>query len=181
MTHIGSDFDRHLIASLPRLRRQALGLTRNGSAADDLVQETVANALGARHSFTPGTNFGAWTGRILRNRFISDIRRRRPAIDIDAAPEAALATPAAQLDGFALAELQVALARLCPEQREALFMIVLQALSYRQIAARTGCAVGTAKSRVFRARRTLAAWLDAGAPPAALAPARLPRPRTSPC
>jgi RNA polymerase sigma-70 factor (ECF subfamily) len=154
-----NDFDLQLIAALPRLRVQALALTRNGSAASDLVQNAVANALAARNSFTPGTNFGAWMHRILRNRFISDTRKHRPRVDIEDVPEAALAVPAAHEDNLLLKELHVALGRLPPSQRETLFMIVLQGMSYEQVAEATGCAVGTAKSRVFRARRQLEAWL----------------------
>src|SRR5688572_24786408 len=71
------DFDRELVALLPRLRVQALALTRNRSDADDLVQDAVRNALGSRDRFAPGTDLAAWLYRILRNRFISDRRRAR--------------------------------------------------------------------------------------------------------
>jgi RNA polymerase sigma-70 factor (ECF subfamily) len=62
-------------------------------------------------------------------------------------------------DRLALQELQRAIGELHPVQREALFMIVLQGMSYEEVAAATGCAIGTAKSRVFRTRRLLAARL----------------------
>jgi RNA polymerase sigma-70 factor (ECF subfamily) len=154
-----SDFHTHLIAMLPKLRIQALALTRNRAAADDLVQDAAMNALAAQDSFTPGTNFRAWMYRILRNRFISDLRRRREIMDIDDAPPASLAVQAGQADRLALQELQRALGELLPVQREALFMVVLQGMSYEEVGVATGCAVGTAKSRVFRARRILAARL----------------------
>lgn len=153
------DFDEQLIALLPRLQVQALGLTRNKAAADDLVQDAAANALGARASFTPGTNFAAWIHRILRNRFISDLRRQRPAGDIEDAPQAALAVSGAHEDRLVLTELHRALGRLPANQREALFLITLQGMSYEEVSEATGCAVGTAKSRVFRARRQLQDWL----------------------
>ncbi len=154
-----NEFDQQLIATLPRLRIQALALTRNGSAASDLVQNAVANALAARASFTPGTNFNAWMHRILRNRFISDTRKHRPRVDMEDVPEAAFAVPAAHEDKLLLKELHVLLGRLPPLQRETLFMVVLQGMSYEEVAETTGCAVGTAKSRVFRARRQLETWL----------------------
>jgi len=154
-----SDFHTNLVAMVPKLRVQALALTRNRAAADDLVQDAAMNALAAQDSFTPGTNFGAWMYRILRNRFISGVRRRRDTVDIDDAPMAAFAVPAGQNDHFTLQELQRAVAELLPVQREALFMIVLQGMSYEEVGAATGCAVGTVKSRVFRARRYLAARL----------------------
>ena len=153
------DFHTNLVAMLPKLRIQALALTRNRAAADDLVQDAAMNALAAQGSFTPGTNFHAWMHRILRNRFISDLRRRREIVDIDDAPPASLAVHAGHEDRLALQELQRAIGELHPVQREALFMIVLQGMSYEEVGAATGCAVGTAKSRVFRARRFLAARL----------------------
>ena len=154
-----SDFHANLIAVLPQLRIQALALTRNRAAADDLVQDAAMNALAAQDSFTPGTNFGAWMFRILRNRFISGLRKRREIMDIDDAPPASLAVQASHEDRLTLQELQRALGELLPVQREALFMVVLQGMSYEEVAAATGCAIGTAKSRVFRARRLLAARL----------------------
>jgi RNA polymerase sigma-70 factor, ECF subfamily len=154
-----SDFHANLTAVLPKLRIQALALTRNRAAADDLVQDAAMNALAAQDSFTPGTNFRAWMHRILRNRFISGLRKRREIMDIDDAPPASLAVQAGQDDRLALQELQRALGELLPVQREAMFMVVLQGMSYEEVGAATGCAVGTAKSRVFRARRYLAARL----------------------
>ncbi|MFC7478417.1 sigma-70 family RNA polymerase sigma factor [Dankookia sp. GCM10030260] len=147
------------MAALPQLRIQALALTRNRAAADDLVQDAAMNALAAQSSFTPGTNFRAWMHRILRNRFISDLRKRREIVDIDDAPPASLAVYAGHEDRLVLQELQQALGEVHPVQREALFMVVLQGMSYEEVAAATDCAIGTAKSRVFRARRLLAARL----------------------
>jgi RNA polymerase sigma-70 factor (ECF subfamily) len=153
------EFHGQLITLLPKLRVQALALTRNRAAAEDLVQDAVANALAAQDSFTPGTNFAAWMHRILRNRFISTLRRQRETTDIEDLPMSAFAVNAPHEDRMVLKELSRALGRLPSEQREALFMVVLQGLSYEEVAQATGCAVGTAKSRVFRARRQLQTWL----------------------
>ena len=153
------DFHTNLVATLPKLRIQALALTRNRAAADDLVQDAAMNALAAQSSFTPGTNIRAWIYRILRDRFISVLRKQREIVDIDDAPPASLAVHAGHEDRLALQELQRAIGELHPVQREALFMIVLQGMSYEEVGAATGCAVGTAKSRVFRARRYLATRL----------------------
>lgn len=151
----GFSFHGELVALLPKLRVQALSLTRNRADADDLVQAAVANALAAQGSFTPGTNFGAWMYRILRNRFISDRRRLRETMDMDDAPAGAFARPAAQEDSLALRELRLEMARLPADQRAALVMVTVQGMSYEEVAAAMNCAVGTAKCRVFRARRTL--------------------------
>ena len=165
------DFHRELVAMLPRLRVQALSLTRSGPAADDLVQDAVANALRAQASFEPGTNFAAWTHRILRNRFVSTVRGRRETADIDDAPAAALAVGGAQEGSLALKELSRALGRLPADQRGALVMVAVQGLSHEEVRA-IGCAGGTIESRVFRDRRQLQAWLlGEGDLPAAAAPA----------
>jgi RNA polymerase sigma-70 factor (ECF subfamily) len=154
------DFHRALLAQMPRLRLQALALTRNRDAAD-LAQDAVRNALAARSSFAPGTDLAAWLYRILRNRFISDRRRAREATgrEDDIAVAATLPAPAAQEDALALGELRRALARLPAEQRLALVAVAVQGMRYEEVAAMMGCAVGTAKSRVFRARNQLHAWL----------------------
>ena len=154
-TSANDEFHRQLVALLPKLRVQALALTRNRASADDLVQDAVANALAAQDSFTPGTNFAAWMHRILRNRFISTLRKQRDTTDIEDLPMSALAVNASHEDRMVLKELGRAIDRLPSDQREALFMVVLQGMSYEDVAEATGCAVGTAKSRVFRARRQL--------------------------
>lgn len=153
------EFHSLLVALLPKLRVQALALTRNRAAAEDLVQDAVANALAAQQSFTLGTNFAAWMHRILRNQFISTLRKQRETTDIDDIPSSVFAVSGAHDDRMVLKELSRALTRLPGDQREALFMVVLQGLSYEEVAQATGCAVGTAKSRVFRARRQLQSWL----------------------
>ncbi|GBR15207.1 sigma-70 family RNA polymerase sigma factor [Gluconobacter frateurii] len=157
-------FHDQVIAILPKLRIQALSLTRNRAAAEDLVQDAVCNALAAQNSFIPGTNFSAWMHRILRNRFISDLRKRRETTDIDDVPASTFASPATHEDSLALKDLSLALSRLPADQREALVMVVIQGMSYEDLAAATDCAVGTAKSRVFRARRQLEAWMTGEMP-----------------
>ena len=152
-------FHDQIIGILPKLRVQALALTRNRAAAEDLVQDAVCNALSAQQSFIPGTNFAAWMHRILRNRFISNLRKRRDTTDIDDVPSSAFATDAPHEDRLALKDLDKAMARLPVDQREALVMVVVHGMSYEALAESTGCAVGTAKSRVFRARRQLESWM----------------------
>jgi RNA polymerase sigma-70 factor (ECF subfamily) len=154
-----TSFHDQVIAILPQLRVQALALTRNRAGAEDLVQDAVCNALSAQDSFIPGTNFAAWMHRILRNRFISNLRKRRDTTDIDDVPNSVFATDAPHEDRLALKELAKAMVRLPADQREALVMVVIHGMSYEALAGATGCAVGTAKSRVFRARRQLEAWL----------------------
>jgi RNA polymerase sigma-70 factor (ECF subfamily) len=169
-------FHDQVIAILPKLRVQALALTRHRASAEDLVQDAVCNALSAQDSFIPGTNFAAWMHRILRNRFISNLRKRRDTTDIEDVPSSVFATEAPHEDRLALKELAKAMTRLPAYQREALVMVVLHGMSYEALAQATGCAVGTAKSRVFRARRQLEAWLLGEAPVQLPAAAREARP-----
>lgn len=166
-------FHDDLVALLPKLRVQALALTRNRAAADDLLQESVTKALAARASFTPGTNFAAWMSRIVRNTFISDIRKHRDTVEVDDSVPGVPARAACAEDHVALKELWSAMGRLTPEQREALVMMAVEGMSYEEIAEATGVAVGTAKCRVFRARNQLHAMLLGPTEPAA------PRPRLS--
>jgi RNA polymerase sigma-70 factor (ECF subfamily) len=151
------DFQDQLIAFLPKMRVWALALTRNRAAAEDLTQDVATKALVARDCFIPGTNFSAWVHRIMINHFISSVRNRREFTDMDSMPD--LPVPAAHEDRTALRELGWALNRLPADQREALFMIVLQEKSYEAAAEVTGCAIGTLKSRVHRARLQLRAYL----------------------
>lgn len=71
-----SDFAAALSDLMPRLTSYARSLAKNPDTAQDLVQETVLKAWRSRASFEAGTNLNAWTFRILRNSFLSQVRRR---------------------------------------------------------------------------------------------------------
>jgi len=152
---VSQEFHDQLVSFLPKMRVWALALTRNRAAADDLTQDVATKALVAKDGFTPGTNFSAWVHRIMVNHFISGIRNRREFCDLEHTPEVAVAP--AHEDRIALRELNSAVGRLPNDQREALFMIVLHEKSYEAAAELTGCAIGTLKSRVHRARLQLRA------------------------
>ena len=157
---MSDNFNQSLVAVLPRLRTLALALTRNRADAEDLVHDAVTNALAARDSFEPGTNFSAWIYRIMRNRFISIVRKRRPTSSIEEVSEAAMSVAAPYEHRLVLRELATAFYRLPFDQREALVMVAVHNLSYAEIASATDCAIGTAKSRAFRARRQLEALCE---------------------
>ena len=147
------EFQDQLTAFLPKMRVWAMALTRNRAAAEDLVQDVAMKALAASESFVPGTNFSAWVHRIMTNHFISGVRSRREYSDLDQMPEVGI--PATQHDRTELRELNVAFQCLPREQQEALRMIGIEEQSYEEAAGATGCAVGTLKSRVHRARLNL--------------------------
>lgn len=150
-----NEFHALLVAVIPRLRLQAYSLTRDRDAADDLVQDTICNALTAQDRFEPGTNFNAWMAVVLRNRFISNLRRARPTSDIENVPEEYLAAPPRQENVVRAHEVGRTMAALTPTMVHALNAIVMDGMSYETLAATTGVEVGTAKSRVFRARLIL--------------------------
>lgn len=156
-----SDFKRDLAAIIPDLRAFARSLCNNATLADDVAQEAMLKAWKARESFKAGTNLKAWCFTILRNHFYSEKRRswRRQPLD----PEIAEATLVANDDASQNIELLAvhnALAQLPDEQREALVLVGAGGMAYEEAAGVCGCAVGTIKSRVSRARKTLQALLD---------------------
>jgi RNA polymerase sigma-70 factor, ECF subfamily len=152
------EFQDRLTGFLPKMRIWALGLTHNRAAAEDLVQDVAMKTLLASDSFAPDTNFSAWVHRIMVNHFISSVRNRREYGDLDQMPEVSI--PATQHDRTELRELNVAFQRLPKEQRQALRLIGIEERSYEEAADATGCAVGTLKSRVHRARTLLRSQMD---------------------
>ena len=147
------EFQDRVTGFLPKMRVWAKALTRNSSAADDLVQDVAMKTLMASESFVPGTNFSAWVHRIMINHFISSVRNRREYNDLGQMPE--LGIPAAQHDRTELRELSLAFQRLPKDQQEALHLIGIEERSYEEASGVTGCAIGTLKSRVHRARLQL--------------------------
>ncbi len=158
---------REALAYADSLHNLARYLTGNAADADDLVQETYLRALRAAAQFTPGTNLKAWLFRILRNTFISLYRRAQhnPMIG-------GLDTVASELDGAAqeewfrddleldrlrhvvAEEIEKALLTLSEEART-IILLDLEGLTENEVAEVVGCAVGTVKSRLARARAAL--------------------------
>src|SRR5487761_2616196 len=134
----------------------ALSLSRKPDRADDLVQETLMKAWANMASFVPGTNLRAWLFTIQRNIFYSQYRKRREVEDADGHKAAMLSSPPAQLDHMDFQDFRVALDTLPVDQREALILIGASGMSYEEAAEVCGCAIGTIKSRVNRARVKLA-------------------------
>jgi len=150
------DFRAELTGVLPHLRAFARGLCGRPDYADDLVQETMLKAWAARDSFQPGTSIRSWTFVILRNVYLSEARRNRFRGDYDPdVAEKLLSQPPAQEDGLHMGDLRFAMMKLSPERREALLLVGAGGFSYEEAADIARCAVGTMKSRVARARRSL--------------------------
>jgi RNA polymerase sigma-70 factor, ECF subfamily len=149
-----------MLATIPSLRAFALSLTNNRDAADDLVQDTILRAWKNIEKFAPGTNLQAWLFTILRNGFYSTYRKRqREVADPDGSYAGRLRTAPEQTTKCDFQDMLRALARLSPEHRGALLLIVAEGLSYEEAARVCGVPVGTVKSRVNRARAGLARLL----------------------
>ena len=150
-------FRQSLIEMLPGLRAFAMSLTANETRADDLVQETLLKAWAKQEQFVPGTNLKAWLCTILRNHFYTEVRKRKREVeDADGAMAAQMIAPAAQEHGSDLRTVWQYIGHLPALQREALLLVGAQGLTYEAAAAVMGCELGTAKSRVSRARALLA-------------------------
>lgn len=158
-----ADFKTELEDVIPHLRAFARGLCGKADMADDLVQETMLKAWAAQDRFEPGTSMRAWTFVILRNAYLTDMRRNRFRGDYDElTAERILTAPAGQEEPIHLSDMHRALLSLPPERREALLLVGAGGFSYEEAASICGCAVGTIKSRVGRARATVSSMLETG-------------------
>jgi RNA polymerase sigma-70 factor (ECF subfamily) len=152
-----------LLAALPSLRAFSISLCGRTARAEDLVQETLVKAWANLGSFQPGTNMIAWLYTILRNEYYSEFRKRRHEVaDEEGRHAARLATRPTQEGHMQFLDFRAALDRLAADHREALILVGASGLSYEEAAGICGCAVGTMKSRVNRARTRLAELLATG-------------------
>jgi RNA polymerase sigma-70 factor (ECF subfamily) len=154
-------FRQNVEATIPALRRYARALTRDSDAADDLVQDTLVRALRSEHLFHGG-DVRSWLYTILTNLNRNRLRSlaRRPTlspIEDNDAPD--MAGPEA-----GGRDIERALATLVEDQRNALLLVVLEGLSYREVAEVQGVPIGTVMSRLARARVQIKAYLDGERP-----------------
>ena len=157
------EFRDQLGQVIPHLRAFGRSLSGSRDLADDLVQETLLKAWAARKRFQAGTNMRAWTFIILRNLFLSQMRRARFKGEWDELTASKLlAAPASQDRHIELGDMQRALLHLPQPQREALILVGAGGFAYEEAAEICGCAVGTIKSRVARGRVALEALMTNG-------------------
>ena len=150
-----------VLGAVPGLRAFAISLCGNVDRADDLVQETLLRAIANIDSFQPGTNMSAWLFTILRNHFRSEYRKRRREVeDSDGHYAETLKSHPSQIGQIEFREFREALAQLPADQREALVLVGASGFSYEETAHICGCAVGTIKSRVSRARKAVIEILE---------------------
>ena len=156
-----AEFKTQLAQVIPHLRAFGRSLSGNRDLADDLVQETLMKAWAARLRFQAGTNMRAWTFIILRNLYLSQMRRARFKGEWDdLVADRILAAPASQDKHVELGDMQRALLHLPQPQREALILVGAGGFAYEEAAEICGVAVGTIKSRVARGRVALEAVMS---------------------
>ena len=161
MAGISNQFRDNLLAAIPSLRAFGMSLTSRSDRADDLVQETMIKAWSHHQSFVEGTNMKAWLFTILRNEFYTQLRKRKREVeDADGAYSNSVSVQGNQQSHLELADLTLALAKLPEDQREAVVLVGASGFSYEEAAKICGCAVGTVKSRVSRARERLTELLQ---------------------
>jgi RNA polymerase sigma-70 factor (ECF subfamily) len=155
-----SGFRDDVEAAIPALRRYARALCRDGETADDMVQDTLVRALRSEHLFHGG-NTRAWLYTILTNLNRNRLRglARRPVLTAIKDSDAKSETSDADARDIARA-----LDALAEEQRSALLLVVLDGLSYREVAEIQGVPIGTVMSRLARARGLIKAFLDGERP-----------------
>ena len=156
-----SAFRESIETMIPALRRYARALARDVDIADDLVQDTLVRALRSEHLFHDG-DLRSWLYTILTNLNRNRLRAlaRRPAMAaIDDNDAADLAGPEAGSRDIARA-----LATLADDQRSVLLLVVLEGLSYREVAEVQGVPIGTVMSRLSRARMQIKDYLDGKRP-----------------
>ena len=146
--------ESHLLACLPRLRRYARALVGDRAGADDLVQDTMERAWQKLASWRRSGDMRPWLFSIMHNLHVD--QRRKPVIPtITLDDEDALATPAYAPDRLVGYDLESALRQLAAEQREILLLVVLEEMTYEEVAATLGIPLGTVMSRLSRARERL--------------------------
>lgn len=151
---------QQMLAFVPQLRAYAMSISRSADRSDDLVQETLLRAISKIDTFQPGTKLGAWLTTILRNCYLSDLRRRRHEVeDVDGCYSEALYAAPEQEGLLEYKEFCAALREIPFDQREALMLVGAAGLSYEDTATLCRTSTGTIKSRINRARTRLAALL----------------------
>ncbi|ALA19205.1 MULTISPECIES: sigma-70 family RNA polymerase sigma factor [Chelatococcus] len=150
-----------IVALIPALRAFARTFCRNTSDADDLVQETLTKALAKIEQFEPGTSLKSWLFTIMRNTFYTQAKlARREAPGVSDCASTRLRVDATQEWSTRGRELHEAIQRLPPQHREIIVLVGVLGMSYEEAGEICGCALGTVKSRLSRARLRLLEELD---------------------
>lgn len=146
-----------LLATLPRLQKFALRLTRNQSDAQDLLQSTVLRALEKKHLFQEGTELFSWTSKIMFNIFASGYRRKT-RFESQYDPETVLQNQSVEGNQEVMCDLKrvnSAIGLLSPDHRAVLMLVCVKGMPYEDVAQALSVPIGTVRSRLSRARSSL--------------------------
>jgi RNA polymerase sigma-70 factor, ECF subfamily len=140
-----TDFARLLETQIPSLRRYARALTRDGSRADDLMQNCLVRAVAKQHLFQVGTDLRAWLFTILHNQNVNAVRRSvREGVTVQIEDMAPVLSVASNVDASQqLRDLERAIATLAEEQRQVILLIGLEGMGYEAVAKILGIPLGT--------------------------------------
>ena len=151
-----NDFAPLLEEQIPRLRRYARALTHDVTRADDLVQSCLVRAITKQHLWERGTNLRAWLFTILHNQHVNDVRhsvREGNTVELDEAPQ--LTVQGNAIVSLELRDLESAIGKLPPEQRQVILLVGLEGMAYEDVATVLDIPVGTVRSRLSRGRDQL--------------------------
>jgi RNA polymerase sigma-70 factor (ECF subfamily) len=159
------EFKTEMIGLLPRLRRFALSLTRSGPDADDLLQDACTTALQKWHQYDPAQPLDRWMFRVVRNLWISEIRKRKVRqgegqIDAQDAPELRVESNADER--LEAKQVRGKVNDLHPDLAQPLMLVCAEGYSYREASDLLGIPIGTVMSRIHRARKLLVSSLQEG-------------------
>jgi RNA polymerase sigma-70 factor, ECF subfamily len=159
-----NDFGGLLEKEIPRLRRYARALTRDGSRADDLVQDTLVRAIANQHCWQRGSDLRAWLFTIMHNQNVNAVQRIMREGIAAAVDDASLylMTRSDQTGALTLRDFDRALAQIPEQRRQALLLVGLEGTSYEEAAVILDVPTGTVRSRVSRARASLRSLMDRG-------------------
>jgi RNA polymerase sigma-70 factor (ECF subfamily) len=159
-TETPQNIHEQIVTLLPRLRRFARNLTRNPHDADDVVQIAVERALSRLDQWRSDARLDSWMFKIVRNAWIDELRSRGRRDRIFLAEEAGdhvgVDSTARETE---LLSVHTAMARLPEEQREAVSLVLVEGLPYKEAADVLDIPIGTLTSRLARGRRALQAML----------------------
>ena len=156
-------FEAEVLPHVDRLFRLALWFERDRHEAEDLVQETMIQALQSFHRFTPGTNCRAWLVSILQHvrshRWRTRSRSRLvPDPDDRIAQSVPFVPPVSQV--LTDEDLLGALQRLPAQFQEVVVLCDVEEMTYKEISAALAIPLGTVMSRLHRGRALLRAALQ---------------------
>jgi RNA polymerase sigma-70 factor, ECF subfamily len=145
----------------PAAGRYARALIRDVSLADDLVQDSLTRAVDKQHLWQPGTNLRAWLFTILHNQYVNNVRHSiREGSQVILEEGRQLTVQSNAIPTLQLRDLEAALGKLQPEQRQVILLVGLEGMRYEEVASVLNVPVGTVRSRLSRGRDQLRRLMD---------------------